>query len=230
MVLHRSVVHSGAIVAANSVILNDVEVPSGALAAGSPAVIKLDRVDPEFIRDSAAALRRAQCAVPHLAASPRLMRAFVVVADPGDVEVASDVLWGLGVRAIEERSECLWTGRSSCGRRSATPRCDRAGGCGPAGSVDAPGGRDRRGSPRSHNDGVNSQRRCGWTTDSWSCRPGRTLPSRRGLPRRCAMDPGGAFGLGDHPTTLLSLRTLVRLSRRATWRRRRDRCRAAVPV
>jgi len=53
MVLHRSVVRSGAIVAANSVVLNDVEVPSGALAAGSPAVIKLDRVDPEFIRTSA---------------------------------------------------------------------------------------------------------------------------------------------------------------------------------
>ena len=53
MVLHRSVVLSGAIVAANSVVLNDVEVPSGALAAGSPAVIKLDRVDPEFIRTSA---------------------------------------------------------------------------------------------------------------------------------------------------------------------------------
>jgi carbonic anhydrase/acetyltransferase-like protein (isoleucine patch superfamily) len=53
MVLHRSVVRSGAIVAANSVVLNDVDVPSGALAAGSPAVIKLDRVDPEFIRTSA---------------------------------------------------------------------------------------------------------------------------------------------------------------------------------
>jgi carbonic anhydrase/acetyltransferase-like protein (isoleucine patch superfamily) len=53
MVLHRSVVRTGAIVAANSVVLNDVEVPSGALAAGSPAVIKLDRVDPEFIRSSA---------------------------------------------------------------------------------------------------------------------------------------------------------------------------------
>ncbi len=53
MVLHRSVIHSGAIVAANSVVLNDVEVPSGALAAGSPAVIKLDRVDPESIRSSA---------------------------------------------------------------------------------------------------------------------------------------------------------------------------------
>ena len=40
MVLHRSVIHRGAIVAANSVVLNDVDVPSGALAAGSPAVIK----------------------------------------------------------------------------------------------------------------------------------------------------------------------------------------------
>jgi carbonic anhydrase/acetyltransferase-like protein (isoleucine patch superfamily) len=53
MVLHRSVVRSGAIVAANSVVLTDVEVPSGALAAGSPAVIKLDRVDVATIRDSA---------------------------------------------------------------------------------------------------------------------------------------------------------------------------------
>ncbi len=53
MVLHRSVVRSGAMVAANSVVLDDVEVPTGALAAGSPAVIKLDRVDPEFIRSGA---------------------------------------------------------------------------------------------------------------------------------------------------------------------------------
>jgi carbonic anhydrase/acetyltransferase-like protein (isoleucine patch superfamily) len=53
MVLHRSVVHSGAIVAANSVVLTDVDVPSGALAAGSPAVIKLDRVDVGTIRESA---------------------------------------------------------------------------------------------------------------------------------------------------------------------------------
>jgi carbonic anhydrase/acetyltransferase-like protein (isoleucine patch superfamily) len=43
MVLHRSVVRSGAIVAANSVVLYDVEVPAGALAVGSPATIKPDR-------------------------------------------------------------------------------------------------------------------------------------------------------------------------------------------
>lgn len=54
MVLHRSVVHSGAIVAANSVVLTDIDVPSGALAAGSPAVVKLDRADIEFIRSGAA--------------------------------------------------------------------------------------------------------------------------------------------------------------------------------
>lgn len=53
MVLHRSVIHTGAIVAANSVVLNDVDVPTGALAAGSPAVIKPDRVDVEYIRVSA---------------------------------------------------------------------------------------------------------------------------------------------------------------------------------
>jgi carbonic anhydrase/acetyltransferase-like protein (isoleucine patch superfamily) len=53
MVLHRSVVRSGAIVAANSVVLTDIDVPSGALAAGSPAVIKLDRVDVSTIRESA---------------------------------------------------------------------------------------------------------------------------------------------------------------------------------
>jgi carbonic anhydrase/acetyltransferase-like protein (isoleucine patch superfamily) len=53
MVLHRSVIHRGAIVAANSVVLDDVEVPSGALAAGSPAVIKPNRVEIEFIQRSA---------------------------------------------------------------------------------------------------------------------------------------------------------------------------------
>ena len=53
MVLHRSIIRSGAIVAANSVVLDDIDVPSGALAAGSPAVIKLDRVDIEVIRTGA---------------------------------------------------------------------------------------------------------------------------------------------------------------------------------
>jgi carbonic anhydrase/acetyltransferase-like protein (isoleucine patch superfamily) len=40
IILHRVVVRTGAVVAANCVLLNDMEVPSGALAVGTPAVIK----------------------------------------------------------------------------------------------------------------------------------------------------------------------------------------------
>ncbi|MEJ7561829.1 MAG: gamma carbonic anhydrase family protein [Ilumatobacteraceae bacterium] len=43
MVLHRSVIGTGAVVGANSVVLYDVDVPPGALAVGSPAVIKPDK-------------------------------------------------------------------------------------------------------------------------------------------------------------------------------------------
>ncbi len=53
IVLHRAVVSSWSIVAANSVVLNDVEVPSGAIAVGSPAVIKPDRARRELISESA---------------------------------------------------------------------------------------------------------------------------------------------------------------------------------
>jgi carbonic anhydrase/acetyltransferase-like protein (isoleucine patch superfamily) len=51
MVLHRSIVETGSVIAANSVVLNDMVVPSGALAAGSPAVIKPGRARIEDIRD-----------------------------------------------------------------------------------------------------------------------------------------------------------------------------------
>jgi carbonic anhydrase/acetyltransferase-like protein (isoleucine patch superfamily) len=43
IVLHRVVVRTGAVVAANAVVLNDTEVPSGALAVGTPAVVKAGR-------------------------------------------------------------------------------------------------------------------------------------------------------------------------------------------
>ena len=49
MVLHRCVVRSGSIVAANAVVLNDTEVPSGAIAVGTPASIKENRARPEDI-------------------------------------------------------------------------------------------------------------------------------------------------------------------------------------
>lgn len=56
-VLHRAVIHTGAAVAANSVVLPDVDVPSGALAAGSPAQIKPGRARIDDIRAGAAAYR-----------------------------------------------------------------------------------------------------------------------------------------------------------------------------
>ena len=56
-VLHRVVVRSGSIVAANSVVLQDLEVPSGAMAVGSPAQIKLDRARVDDIRSAAASYR-----------------------------------------------------------------------------------------------------------------------------------------------------------------------------
>lgn len=55
MVLHRCVVGTGSMVAANSVLLNDTEVPSGALAVGTPAVIKPGRARIDQIRDGAQA-------------------------------------------------------------------------------------------------------------------------------------------------------------------------------
>lgn len=43
IVMHQVVVHTGAMVAANSVLLNGMTVPSGALAVGVPAVIREGR-------------------------------------------------------------------------------------------------------------------------------------------------------------------------------------------
>jgi carbonic anhydrase/acetyltransferase-like protein (isoleucine patch superfamily) len=44
VVLHRAVVRTGALVGANAVVPNDLEVPSAAMALGIPATIKLDAV------------------------------------------------------------------------------------------------------------------------------------------------------------------------------------------
>lgn len=50
-VLHRCVVRTGSIVAANATLLNDTEVPSGAIAVGTPAVIKEGRARREDIEN-----------------------------------------------------------------------------------------------------------------------------------------------------------------------------------
>ena len=51
IVLHRAIVRPWAIVAANSVVLNDVEVPTDAIAVGSPAKMLLQRVKRDLIVD-----------------------------------------------------------------------------------------------------------------------------------------------------------------------------------
>lgn len=51
--LHRAVVHSWAMVAANAVVLADTDVPSKGLAVGIPATIKLDRAQAEMITTAA---------------------------------------------------------------------------------------------------------------------------------------------------------------------------------
>ncbi len=59
-VLHRCIVRSGSIVAANAVVLNDTEVPAGALAVGTPATIKEGRARAEDIENGVAEyVRRA---------------------------------------------------------------------------------------------------------------------------------------------------------------------------
>ena len=53
IVLHRAVVRSGGLVGANAVCSNGFEVPSGAMALGVPAKLRLDSVDPSMIERSA---------------------------------------------------------------------------------------------------------------------------------------------------------------------------------
>jgi carbonic anhydrase/acetyltransferase-like protein (isoleucine patch superfamily) len=47
IVLHRAIIRSEAVVGANAVVPNDMEVPSRAMALGIPAKLRLDAVDPE---------------------------------------------------------------------------------------------------------------------------------------------------------------------------------------
>ena len=56
VVLHRVVVHTGALVGASAVVPNGMDVPSGAMALGIPAKIKPDSVDISVLIEPAAAL------------------------------------------------------------------------------------------------------------------------------------------------------------------------------
>ena len=54
IVLHNVIIRTGALVGAAAVVTNNTEVPSRAMALGVPAIIKLDRSDPELIKLNAA--------------------------------------------------------------------------------------------------------------------------------------------------------------------------------
>lgn len=54
MVLHRCTLGLGSIVAANSVVLNDTEVPPGGLAVGTPAVVRPGKARRELIDEGVA--------------------------------------------------------------------------------------------------------------------------------------------------------------------------------
>lgn len=133
--------------------------------------------------------------------------AFVVTVPESERELASDVLWALGVAAIEERTAEegfveLWTSIGD-DRASVTREADAF----PARwrwrlvEVDA----DIAESWRRH------------ATVTWADRDLAIVPAWLDADvaagaLRVDIDPGAAFGLGDHPTTMLSARLL-----RATW-------------
>jgi len=144
------------------------------------------------------------------------MIAFVVTAPVDQVEVASDVLWQLGVRAIEERTiESdrrlieLWT----------------AVGDDPA-SVDRAAQQIGQRWPWrtvSVNDPVSEAwrhfARPMWVDDGLVVVPAWQDHAVGVDVLAVAIEPGGAFGLGDHPTTLLSLQAVRRIGPRLDTRR-----------
>ncbi len=140
------------------------------------------------------------------------MHAFVVVVSEQDVEGASDVLWQLGVRAIEERRVAspdgveLWTAvgdEPEALERAVTALGDRW----PHRVVEVMDvavdtWRDFAAPMRVSDDLVIVPAWLAHSDDDVDDAANSTV---------VRIEPGGAFGLGDHPTTLLSLRALQRL-------------------
>ena len=144
------------------------------------------------------------------------MLALVVTVPASEAELASDALWALGVAAVEERS----------------PAGDDAGDRGPLRrAVDVARQRRRRRSPAA---AEAFPARWRWRTvevdpavaeswrahavPSWVDRDLVVVPAWLDVDvaagvLRVDIDPGAAFGLGDHPTTVLTLRLL----REAWW-------------
>lgn len=133
------------------------------------------------------------------------MRSFVVTVPPEDAELASDTLWRLGVRAIEERSADgghveLWTvvgdEADAVGRATAV-----LGERWPTRLVDIV------------DDAAETWREFAgpmWIDDGLVVVPAWQQHAFDDRALTIEIEPAGAFGLGDHPTTLLSLRAARR--------------------
>jgi ribosomal protein L11 methyltransferase len=138
------------------------------------------------------------------------IRAFIVTVPTDDVDLASDRLWQLGVRAIEERagSGGAVDLRTSVGRDEAA-------------IVRAVGMLDPRWSWRTEDVSTAAAETWreyaapNWITDDLVIVPEwLDLELDDGV-TRVVIEPAGAFGLGDHPTSQLSARALRReLARR----------------
>jgi ribosomal protein L11 methyltransferase len=143
------------------------------------------------------------------------IQALVVTASVDDADVVSDILWGLGVRAIEERTGVgegvgetveLWT---AVGQDAASVERAHAalGGRWPCRLVEVPTA------------GAQSWRAFAapvWIDDRLVIVPDWQHVDDAGGdagdgPIVVRIEPGGAFGLGDHPTTQASLRALTQL-------------------
>lgn len=134
------------------------------------------------------------------------MQAFVVTVAHDDVELASDLLWRLGVVAIEERPATsaafvdLWTAMG-----------DEPDAIAEAGRVIA----DRWPWRTVEVDESVADTWRDFAEPTWITRDVVVSPAWRNLvvdvPICLQIEPGSTFGMGDHPTTILSLRALARV-------------------
>ena len=141
------------------------------------------------------------------------MRAFVVTVPEPDIDTASDVLWQLGVRAIEERELARTPVDASDERRI---ELWTAVGDEPEAISRAIAALHGRWQHRVVE--VADEPAQTWREHAVPMQVDDDLvivPAWQDAPETAAttvyIEPGGAFGLGDHPTTMLSLRALRRL-------------------
>jgi ribosomal protein L11 methyltransferase len=134
------------------------------------------------------------------------MRAFVVTVPVNDIDLASDALWQLGVRAIEERVGAtddvveLWTavGENDTAIERASTALGERWSWSVVEVVEAA------------SDTWREFAQPMWVDDTLVVVPAWQDQAVGDGVVVISIEPGGAFGLGDHPTTLLSLRAARR--------------------